>query len=109
MVCATALTDLITLLCDLSIPGCQIFRIMVQQIGDDSRGWAWTRALQGLAANEIHMCGDGSALPLVRTLAQQMGEELEVCISPTSFSWGEISYSMPVVLRIYACNVRVPA
>ena len=61
---------------------------MVQQIGDDSRGWAWTRALQGLAANEIHMCGDGSALPLVRTLAQQMGEELEVCIQfhkPTRF------------------------
>ncbi|BDA46196.1 ATP-dependent RNA helicase SUPV3L1, mitochondrial [Coccomyxa sp. Obi] len=50
----------------------------IQQIGDDARGWAWTRALQGLSANEIHMCGDGSALPLVRSLAQHMGEELEV-------------------------------
>lgn len=34
-------------------------------IGDDSRGWAWTRALQGVPANEVHLCGDGSALPLV--------------------------------------------
>lgn len=50
----------------------------MQQIGDDARGWAWTRALQGLPANEIHLCGDGSALPLVRTLAKQMGETLQV-------------------------------
>jgi hypothetical protein len=50
-----------------------------QQIGDDSRGWAWTRALQGLPANEIHLCGDGSALPLVRSLARAMEEEVEVC------------------------------
>ncbi len=28
------------------------------------------------------MCGDGSALPLVRSLAQHMGEELEVGICP---------------------------
>ena len=49
-----------------------------QQIGDDARGWAWTRALQGLPANEIHLCGDGSALPLVRALAADMGEPLEV-------------------------------
>ena len=38
----------------------------IQMIGDESRGWAWTRALQGVPANEIHLCGDASALPLVR-------------------------------------------
>lgn len=50
----------------------------VQQIGDDQRGWAWTRALQGVPANEIHLCGDGSALPLIRRLAAAMNEPLEV-------------------------------
>ena len=50
----------------------------VQLLGDSSRGWAWTRALQGLPANEIHLCGDGSAIPLVRKLAAAMGEPVEV-------------------------------
>ena len=53
-------------------------RVDVQQIGDEQRGWAWTRALQGVPANEIHLCGDGSALPLVRRLAAEMNEPLEV-------------------------------
>lgn len=44
------------------------------------------------------MCGDGSALPLVRTLAQQMGEELEVCISPTFNLLGRH-------LILYACSL----
>ena len=50
----------------------------VQLLGDAARGWAWTRALQGLPANEIHVCGDGSAIPLVRKLAAAMGEAIEV-------------------------------
>lgn len=48
-------------------------------IGDDQRGWAWTRALQGLPANEIHLCGDASALPLVKHLCDTTGEALTVC------------------------------
>lgn len=33
------------------------------------RGWAWTRALMGVPANEVHLCGDGSgaAPPLLLT------------------------------------------
>jgi len=29
----------------------------VQLIGDSDRGWAWTQALLGLCASEIHLCG----------------------------------------------------
>ncbi len=47
-------------------------------IGDDSRGWAWTRALQGLPAQEIHLCGDASAIKLVEQLTTEMGDTLEV-------------------------------
>ena len=49
-----------------------------QMLGDEQRGWAWTRALLGVPANEIHICGDGSAVELVTGLASAMGEELEV-------------------------------
>ena len=52
--------------------------LRVQMIGDDQRGWAWTRALQGLPANEIHLCGDASALPLVKQMCEDMGEPLSV-------------------------------
>lgn len=50
----------------------------IQLIGDESRGWAWTRALLGVPAREIHVCGDGSALSLVKWMAEQIGEEFEV-------------------------------
>lgn len=50
----------------------------IQLIGDASRGWAWTRALLGVPANEIHVCGDASALELVEWIADQVGEEFEV-------------------------------
>ena len=47
-------------------------------IGDPARGSAWTRALLGLPAAEIHLCGDASALGLVRQMCEDTGEELEV-------------------------------
>lgn len=46
-------------------------------IADDYRGWAWTRALLGLRADEIHLCGDESALPLVEKIVNHTGDELE--------------------------------
>ena len=30
----------------------------IQMVKDFQRGWAWTRALLGLAAEEIHVCGE---------------------------------------------------
>lgn len=50
----------------------------MQMIGDDHRGWAWTRAVQGIAANEIHLCGDASALPLIKQMCDDMAEPLTV-------------------------------
>lgn len=32
---------------------------------DANRGWAWTRALLGISADEIHLCGEAAALELV--------------------------------------------
>ena len=50
----------------------------IQMIGDRERGWAWTQAILGMKAKELHMCGEERALPLVRELAAATGEELIV-------------------------------
>uniref|UniRef100_A0A8C5REV4 ATP-dependent RNA helicase SUPV3L1, mitochondrial n=1 Tax=Laticauda laticaudata TaxID=8630 RepID=A0A8C5REV4_LATLA len=50
----------------------------IQMIKDPSRGWAWTRALLGLCAKEIHLCGEEAAINLVTELMFTTGEEVEV-------------------------------
>lgn len=50
----------------------------IQMIRDPSRGWAWTRALLGLCAEEIHVCGEPAAIEFVRELMYTTGEEVEV-------------------------------
>ncbi|KMZ56797.1 ATP-dependent RNA helicase, mitochondrial (SUV3) [Zostera marina] len=48
----------------------------IQMASDLNRGHAWTRALLGLKADEIHLCGDPSALKLVRKICKCVGDEL---------------------------------
>lgn len=50
----------------------------VQLMADPSRGWAFTRALLGLPAKEVHVTGDPAALPLLQELCRQAGDSLEV-------------------------------
>ncbi|GIL59735.1 hypothetical protein Vafri_14458 [Volvox africanus] len=50
----------------------------IQMLGDRLRGWAWTRALLGLAAREVHVAGDSAALPVLRDLVADCGDELQV-------------------------------
>ncbi|XP_041651421.1 ATP-dependent RNA helicase SUPV3L1, mitochondrial [Cheilinus undulatus] len=50
----------------------------IQMIRDPSRGWAWTRALLGLCADEIHVCGEPAAIEFIRELMYTTGEEVEV-------------------------------
>lgn len=50
----------------------------IQMITDKQRGWAWTRALVNLHAYEVHVCGDGSVLDLVRQITELCGDELIV-------------------------------
>ncbi|KAF9591067.1 hypothetical protein IFM89_001277 [Coptis chinensis] len=48
----------------------------IQMMADSFRGYAWTRALLGLKADEIHLCGDPSVLEIVRKLCAETGDEL---------------------------------
>lgn len=50
----------------------------IQMIRDPSRGWAWTRALLGLCAEEIHVCGEPAAIDFIKELMYTTGEEVEV-------------------------------
>ncbi|KAL7682435.1 putative RNA helicase HrpA, mitochondrial degradasome RNA helicase subunit domain, suv3 domain 1 [Plasmopara halstedii] len=51
----------------------------IQLIGDPQRGWAWTRAFFGLQANEIHVCGSGEAVDLIKKFAATTGDDFELC------------------------------
>lgn len=48
----------------------------IQMMSDPCRGYAWTRALLGLKADEIHLCGDPSVLNVVRKICSETGDEL---------------------------------
>lgn len=50
----------------------------IQMLRDPQRGWAWTRALLGVVADEIHLCGEFAALELVRNILVTTGEDVEV-------------------------------
>ena len=50
----------------------------IQMIGHQQRGWAWTQALLGLKAREIHLCGEERSVPLVRELVASMGDKFEI-------------------------------
>jgi ATP-dependent RNA helicase SUPV3L1/SUV3 len=51
----------------------------IQMIQDPDRGFAWTRALLGIPAKEVHLCGDATALEWLKELTAMTGEELHVC------------------------------
>jgi len=50
----------------------------IQMIADEQRGSAWTNALLGLTADEIHVCGEETAVPLVQQLLADTGDEIIV-------------------------------
>lgn len=50
----------------------------IQMIADPQRGYAWTAALLGLKAKEIHLCGEEAAVPLICRIVEELGEEIEI-------------------------------
>ncbi|EGI69194.1 ATP-dependent RNA helicase SUV3-like protein, mitochondrial [Acromyrmex echinatior] len=50
----------------------------IQLMRDLNRGWAWTRALLGIPADEIHLCGEDAAIELVKAICVSTGENVEV-------------------------------
>ncbi|KAG0192174.1 hypothetical protein DFQ28_009934 [Apophysomyces sp. BC1034] len=48
----------------------------IQMIGDLQRGWAWTQAFLGVRAKEVHLCGEASVVPLIKSMGNALGEEV---------------------------------
>ncbi|KAL7419827.1 RNA helicase [Cryptotrichosporon argae] len=50
----------------------------MQMLADEQRGGAWTSAVMNVAAREVHLCGDDTAVDLLRALVESYGDELTV-------------------------------
>lgn len=50
----------------------------IQMIGDSQRGYAWTGAVLGLPAKEVHLCGEASVIPLLERMADACGDVLHI-------------------------------
>lgn len=50
----------------------------IQMISDAERGGAWTSAVLGINASEVHLCGEEAAVPLVQKLLEETGDEVIV-------------------------------
>lgn len=50
----------------------------IQMIGSQDRGWAWTQALLGVLAKELHLTGEERTVPLIREIVASMGDKLEI-------------------------------
>lgn len=50
----------------------------IQMIADPTRGSAWTNAVLGVQAKEVHLCGEESAVSLIREMLKSTGDELVI-------------------------------
>jgi ATP-dependent RNA helicase SUPV3L1/SUV3 len=48
----------------------------IQMIGDRQRGGAWTRAVLGTYAKDIHLCGEETAIPIIEALAKETKDDV---------------------------------
>ena len=49
-----------------------------QMIGEEQRGGAWTRAILGVCADEIHICSDESCVDLITAIIEECGDTWEI-------------------------------
>ncbi|KAG2728221.1 hypothetical protein I3760_01G194900 [Carya illinoinensis] len=50
----------------------------IQMLGCRTRGFSFTRALLGISADELHLCGDAASIPLIQEILKVTGDEVEV-------------------------------
>lgn len=48
----------------------------IQMMADPDRGWAWTNALLGVQAREVHVCGEPSTYSILEKIAEMTGDKL---------------------------------
>ncbi|GFZ08876.1 ATP-dependent RNA helicase [Actinidia rufa] len=51
---------------------------IMHMLGCRTRGFSFTRALLGISANELHLCGDAAAVPLIQEILKATGDNIRV-------------------------------
>ena len=49
-------------------------------LGCRTRGFSFTRALLGISANELHLCGDAAAVRLIQEILKVTDDDIKVLI-----------------------------
>ncbi|XP_009335292.2 DExH-box ATP-dependent RNA helicase DExH16, mitochondrial [Pyrus x bretschneideri] len=50
----------------------------IQMLSCKTRGFSFTRALLGISADELHLCGDPASVPLIQEILKVTGDHVEV-------------------------------
>ncbi|KAK0608891.1 hypothetical protein LWI29_037612 [Acer saccharum] len=50
----------------------------IQMLGCKTRGFSFTRALLGISADELHLCGDPAVVPLIQEILKVTGDDVKV-------------------------------
>ncbi|KAJ2898909.1 hypothetical protein MKZ38_003593 [Zalerion maritima] len=50
----------------------------IQMIADNQRGWAWTSAVLGLMAKELHLCGEERSVDIIKSICAKTGDKLVI-------------------------------
>lgn len=50
----------------------------IQMVGCRSRGCSFTRALLGISADELHLCGDAASVPIIQEILKVTGDSVKV-------------------------------
>ncbi|KAM2769584.1 hypothetical protein PS2_012312 [Malus domestica] len=52
--------------------------IIIEMLSCKTRGFSFTRALLGISADELHLCGDPASVPLIQEILKVTGDHVEV-------------------------------
>ncbi|WPK27029.1 hypothetical protein PUMCH_004400 [Australozyma saopauloensis] len=50
----------------------------IQMLTDEQRGCAWTNAVLGVQAKELHLCGEERTVDIIKKIAEATGDDLEI-------------------------------
>ncbi|OIV94987.1 hypothetical protein TanjilG_22184 [Lupinus angustifolius] len=78
---------------------------MADMLGCNKRGYSFTRALLGIAADELHLCGDPAAVPLIQEILKiQFYERLSPLV-PLNVPLGSFSNKKIEIHGKHLCSV----
>ena len=78
-----------------------------QMIEDRDRGWAWTRAILGVCANEVHLCMADNAEKITIKLIEECGDTYEIVrhTRNTKLLFENESFEYPKDVREHDCLI----